>query len=92
MEIRNCKFKFECPKKWEDLEKLGVGSPGVRYCNHCEENVHRCKTNKALREAIQNNWCVAIEVKNIEGGIEHRVGMMEEPPFDIGVNEDFYDK
>ena len=32
--IRNCQFKFECDKKWGDLQVL-EGQENVRFCAHC---------------------------------------------------------
>ena len=57
--IRNCQFKFECDKRWGDLEKL-EGRPNVRYCSHCSKDVHYIDDAWDLALALDQDWCVAI--------------------------------
>lgn len=57
--IRNCKFKFECDKRWSDLEKL-EGQPNVRFCTHCLKEVHFIDDAWELALAIDKDWCVAV--------------------------------
>lgn len=57
--IRNCQFKFECDKKWLDLEKL-EGPTNVRFCKHCLKEVHFIDDVWDLALALDNDWCVAI--------------------------------
>lgn len=57
--IRNCQFKFECDKKWADLEKL-KGEQNVRFCRHCLKEVHFIDDAWDLALALDKDWCVAI--------------------------------
>lgn len=57
-ELRNCSFKFQCPKSWDSLKR--TDQINVRYCDHCKENVYFCDSSRELREAIEKNYCVAI--------------------------------
>lgn len=74
-EIRNCEFRFKCPKLWESLELTGDDS--VRFCDQCNRTVHYCKTPLQLHAAIVANQCVAIEIKD-SGESESRL-MVGEP-------------
>lgn len=60
-EIRNCKFRYECSKKWEDL--MQTFDKDVRYCHQCGSDVHYCRTQEELYEAMADNYCVAVEIK-----------------------------
>lgn len=60
-EIRNCKFRFECPKTWDALTKTSKST--VRFCESCQRTVHYCTTKTQLYDAIVKNQCVAVEVK-----------------------------
>ena len=57
--IRNCQFKFECDKKWADLEKL-ESKQHVRFCTHCLKEVHYIDDAWDLALALDNDWCVAV--------------------------------
>lgn len=60
-EIRNCQFRFQCPKTWDALqitEKLTV-----RFCESCQRTVHYCVNKTQLYDAIVKNQCVAVEIK-----------------------------
>ena len=57
--IRNCQFKFECDKRWSDLEKLD-GQSSVRFCTHCLKEVHYINDAWDLALAMDNDWCVAV--------------------------------
>jgi hypothetical protein len=59
-EIRNCQFKFECPKLWSSLDK--TSQPKIRHCKQCNQDVHYCQTAKELQTAVIKNYCVAVEV------------------------------
>lgn len=67
-EIRNCEFKFKCPKEWELLSL--TEHKDQRFCNECERIVYFCKTGKALMAAIQADQCVAVSIMG-----ETEVGM-----------------
>lgn len=60
-EIRNCEFRFECPKIWTELQE--TKNEKIRFCNCCNRSVHYCKTPVELQRAIINNYCVAVEIK-----------------------------
>ena len=46
--------------------------PIIRFCNECNKNVYRCKTEKDMDEHIKLNHCIAV--------IETQVmGMIAEP-------------
>ena len=60
--IRNCEFKFKCPKRWDDLE----ASPSTRSldltrrCNECHQIVWKADNEEQLAEHILYDRCVAI--------------------------------
>lgn len=60
--IRNCHFKFKCPKQWDDLEKpehpRAIHSP--RRCDECHQLVWKADTEEQLAEHILRDRCVAI--------------------------------
>lgn len=57
--IRNCKFKFECEKKWGELERI-EGVKDLRFCSHCLKEVHYVDDGWDLVLAMEKDWCVAI--------------------------------
>jgi hypothetical protein len=57
-EIRNCEFRFKCPKTWDSLEKTPIAAQ--RYCGECQRIVIHCRTATELEWAIVRNLCVAI--------------------------------
>ena len=57
--LRNCRFAFRCPMKWETL--VETEREDIRYCPECDRGVHLCLTDSELIEAVKENWCVAIE-------------------------------
>lgn len=60
--IRNCKFKFECEKRWSELLRI-KGEPEVRYCTQCLQEVHFVDNAFELVLAMEKDWCVAIPRK-----------------------------
>ena len=60
--IRNCQFKFECEKKWNELLRI-KGEPKVRYCTQCLQEVHFVDDAFSLVLAMEMDWCVAIPRK-----------------------------
>jgi len=60
MDIRNCKVKYRCPKTWDSLD--ATEESHIRYCGECDQNVHFCKNESELFQAIKNDWCVAIPI------------------------------
>ena len=59
--IRNCEFRFKCPKTWDALEV--TTNAQQRFCDDCHRTVHYCKTPEQLQQAIVANWCVAVELR-----------------------------
>jgi hypothetical protein len=59
-EIRNCEFRFRCPKTWDVLTH--TDNYRVRHCKTCDRPVVYCRTPYELRDAIIKNECVAVEV------------------------------
>lgn len=57
-QLRNCKLAFKCDAKWGDL--AATGRSKIRFCNDCQQEVHRCETDEELLQAIRSNLCVAI--------------------------------
>jgi hypothetical protein len=57
--IRNCEFRFKCPRAWESLAE--TFDPRVRQCDQCNRRVY-CRTSTELRKAIFADECVAVEV------------------------------
>ncbi len=60
MDIRNCNFKYKCPKSWSTL--IATSEDNVRYCDHCDRGVHYCRDKNELMTAMENDWCVAIPI------------------------------
>lgn len=58
LQLRNCEFAFQCDAKWEKLAE--TGDEQIRFCDHCQKEVHHCVTDEELLRAIRSNLCVAI--------------------------------
>jgi hypothetical protein len=71
MMIRNCTFGFKCATEWEQLNE--TSSPDVRFCLDCEKEVHFCRTDEQLAQAIRLNRCVAVELA--ESTVRYTVGI-----------------
>jgi hypothetical protein len=61
-EIRNCAFRYQCPKTWDALTP--TDKAGERFCTTCQRTVHYCRTPTQLHAAIVKNQCVAVEIKS----------------------------
>ena len=72
--IRNCEFRFKCPKDWDALKP--TDREDERYCNECNQIVYFCHTEEELMAAIQADRCVAIAQGVPEDGL-FVVGMMQ---------------
>ena len=59
-EIRNCEFRFKCPRTWDSLS--ATGDPSLRSCDECKRTVRYCRTPDELHAAIVKNECVAVEL------------------------------
>jgi hypothetical protein len=79
-EIRNCEFRFQCPKTWDSLqttEKLTV-----RFCPNCQRTVHYCVNKTQLYDAIVKNQCVAVEIKEKpNASVRLMLGDISPPPY-----------
>lgn len=71
-EIRNCEFRFKCPRTWESLSK--TFDQRVRHCSECDRRVIYCKTESELKRAIIYDECVAVEIVQPGGGVQLFVG------------------
>ena len=58
--IRNCRFVYQCSKKWRDLTLMLSEGPNIRFCEECQQCVFLCKTDRQLEKAIRNSRCVAV--------------------------------
>ena len=60
--IRNCEFKFKCPKRWDDLETSSSPSAfdSPRRCSECHQLVWKADTEEQLAKYILHDYCVAI--------------------------------
>ena len=63
--IDNCEYTFEykCPLEWKNLNKTKDSK--VRFCDECNKNVYRCRTDEDIDKHIQLNHCIAITDNNI---------------------------
>lgn len=60
MDILDCdwKFRFQCPKQWEQL--ASGDNPDVRHCDTCQRNVYLCKSFADVGKHSSEGHCVAI--------------------------------
>lgn len=60
--IRNCEFKFKCPKRWDDLETSpsSTAFESPRRCNECRRLVWKADNEDQLAKYILHDYCVAI--------------------------------
>jgi hypothetical protein len=75
-EIRNCEFRFECPKLWDALAP--TTDERVRFCGECQRHVIFCRTATELKKAIINDDCVAVRIPTPRGP-EMLLGEPREP-------------
>ena len=61
-DIRNCEFKFKCPKQWDDL-KSNPHNANIKHCDTCEKLVYLVETEEELVYKVWQNLCVAIPQK-----------------------------
>ena len=55
-----CKFEFECPKKWEELEPTNNGD--TRFCKSCARSVYRVTSKYEFDEYAARGECVALDL------------------------------
>lgn len=60
-----CKFKFQCPNKWDALDATPVD--GVKYCNTCEKSVYWADNQQELYALAKQNKCIAVNTYKITG-------------------------
>ena len=72
-EIRNCEFKFKCPKLWDELEL--TDDANIRTCEECQRRVFFCRTASELKRAITDDKCIAVKIPS-SGRSEPFLGMV----------------
>jgi len=72
--IRNCVFAFKCTQAWDCLTE--TWDPRVRYCADCEREVHFCRDEYELADAVVLNQCVAIVPEDFHGLGRPTTGMV----------------
>jgi hypothetical protein len=55
-----CKFKFKCPKQWTELSCTKDSS--VRFCDHCQSDVHWVNNEEEFHERALKGECVATDI------------------------------
>jgi hypothetical protein len=56
-----CKFKFQCPKKWEELKR--TESKDIKFCDHCSQNVYFAESQSQFEKIAAEGKCVAIKIE-----------------------------
>ncbi|WVN41195.1 hypothetical protein AOB54_06785 [beta proteobacterium MWH-UniP1] len=77
-EIRNCEFKFKCPKIWDSLTP--TADERIRLCGECDRRVIFCRTATELKQAIIDDECVAVRIST-QRGPEVLLGEPQLPPY-----------
>lgn len=54
-----CKFTYECPKKWEELES--TESDSIKFCLRCNHHVYLANNQQEFNLFSAEGKCVAIE-------------------------------
>lgn len=67
---KKLKWKYLCPRKWEELQITSEGT--VRFCTSCRQNVYYCNTIEAGRDHVEDGHCVVINL-----GVIRRNGDLE---------------
>ena len=79
--IRNCEFRFKCPKQWASLE--ATQNEKERFCSQCQRLVYHCKTPEELQLAINKNRCVAVQLVDYPP-VSYGIGRSETPTMMVG--------
>ena len=58
-----CKLYYECRKVWSDLKD--TNSPNIKFCDHCNQNVHWADTEEQRQEYISKRKCIAFEEETV---------------------------
>lgn len=56
----------------------------IKYCPECDRGVHFCDTDDELNDALENNWCVAINNQDAESEEESAMILGEIEPIEFG--------
>jgi uncharacterized protein (TIGR02996 family) len=54
------RFEYQCPKGWTELKP--TNDSGVRFCEHCKQDVHYCDTITTARQHVSQGHCIAVDV------------------------------
>ena len=54
---RRFRMKFECPLQWTDFKR--TGTPGIKFCESCQREVHAVEDEESLREKVDKGHCVS---------------------------------
>src|SRR5262245_26236867 len=85
--IELCKFRFECPRKWEQLAPL-PGSTTERFCWQCERYVTYCDDLEVARALAGVGACVAIDARLVRRSNDLAVPRLAEEDLVLGELED----
>jgi hypothetical protein len=58
--VDNCKFEFQCDKRWDSLQIKEENPPSQRFCEVCTKDVYFVESSEELVFHINNRHCVAI--------------------------------
>jgi len=86
--LRNCTFQFKCQQTWDGLLRPTAGSdPDKRLCTECRQLVHLVQDDGALKEALRNNWCVAIPTALLQSPVteDEELGDCDDLVITVGV-------
>ena len=67
---------------WDTL--LETSDSKIKYCPECDRGVHFCDTDDELNDALENNWCVAINNQDAESEEESAMILGEIEPIEFG--------
>ena len=56
--IENCASVLKCPRHWQAL--MATDNPARRFCNTCDQTVHRCDDEDSLNRHLNAGDCVAV--------------------------------
>jgi hypothetical protein len=79
---RRVRFSFYCPKRWETLAP--TESDGVRFCEHCNEQVHYVTTIQEAELRAKAGDCIALRKELSDGGVQEDVLGRPDPTRDWG--------
>lgn len=57
--IIRCDYQFQCPLKWDDLQKLENAK--IRFCDVCQKDVHFAHNQNEFDDLAKKGNCVAIK-------------------------------